>query len=130
MPFPSVLIMLVSVVGPDLMFTTPVVLSVPVAELAEVDGAVAAPLPPLPPLVKKSDLIKPLVPLTLTLDQPAGLCSITSTLVPATTVLNMLESVDADDLRFTPLVVRKVAGVLPIGNLRKSDLIYPVEPPT
>jgi len=32
------------------------------------------------------------------------------------------------DLRFTPLVVRNVAGALPDGRERKSDLIKPSEP--
>jgi len=68
--------------------------------------------------VRKSDLIKPVVPPTFTLDQPAGLCSSTSTLVPARTVLSMFAVVDPDDLRLTPSVVRNVAGVFPIGNLR------------
>jgi len=104
------------------MLTVLDVLSVPAA-FDDAEDDAAEPDEPLPPRVRKSERINPLVPLTLTLDQPAGLCSITSTLVPARTVLSILESVEAADLRLTPLVVRKVAGELPIGILRKSDLI-------
>jgi hypothetical protein len=46
-----------------------------------------------------------------------------------TTVVTTLAPVDAEDLTLTPAVVANVAVPL-IGNLRKSDLIKPVEPPT
>jgi len=84
---------------------------------------------PSPPRERKSDLIKPLFPSTLTFDHPAGSCSDTSTLVFLTTVVTTLAFVDAADLTLTPAVVLNVAVPL-IGNFRKSDLIKPVEPPT
>jgi len=71
--------------GPDLMLTVPVVLSVvdepddePDEELDDEPDVAPAPVAsvpaalPSPPRVRKSDLIKPLLPSTLTLDQPAG----------------------------------------------------------
>jgi len=116
----SVLSMLSLVEGPDLMFTMPLVLSV--EEVVSVDDPVATPSPPLV-RDRKSDLINPVIPLTLTFDQPEGSCSSTSTLVPATTAPRILEPVDADDLILTPSVVKNVAAELPAGNLRKSDLI-------
>ena len=122
--------------GPDLILTVPVVRSVPVAapdddepddEDPEEDVVPAA--LPSPPRVRKSDLMKPLLPPTVTFDQPAGLCSVTVTFDPLSTVATTLESVDADDLTLTPEVAWNVAELL-IGNLRKSDLINPVELPT
>jgi len=132
----NVLTILLFVEGPDLMLTVPVVLSVPVdapddedePDDEDVPDDVPAALPS-PPRVRKSDLIKPFVLLTLTFDQPAGLCSVTSTFEPFSTVATTLESVDADDLTLTPDVALNVAELL-IGNLRKSDLIKPVELPT
>ena len=73
--------------------------------------------------------MNPLVLPTLTFDHPAGLCSVTVTLVPAETVVKILALVDPDALILTPAVVRNVAP-LPTGNLRKSDLMNPVEFPT
>jgi len=72
------------------------------------------PPPPLPieappPRAKKSDLMKPVLPFTLTFDHPAGLCSVTSTLVPATTVSSIHTFVDAEARTLTPPVVWKVA---------------------
>jgi len=116
-----------SVDGPVLMLTVPVVFKVAMTSLVDAAAAVVDKLPL--PRVRKSDLIKPDLPSTLTFDQPAGSCSVTSTLVPFMTVPTTLESVDAADLMLTPSVVRNVAAVFPIGNLRKSDLIYPVEFP-
>jgi len=62
---------------------------------------------PLPGL-RKSDLIYPTEPLTLTLDQPEGLCSRTETGVPLTTVLITFELVDGPDLRLTPSLVHSI----------------------
>ena len=126
MPDASVLIMLVSVDAPDLMLTVPVVLRVPIAASDdETDGAgVSVGVVSLEPRVKKSDLIKPVTPFTLTLDQPVGSCSVTSTLVPAATVATISEFVDAEALTLTASVVRNVAVLLSSsGTVRKSDLI-------
>jgi hypothetical protein len=57
---------------------------------------------------RKSDLIKPVEPPTVTLDQPAGLWSRTSTLVPLFTSVIEVEAVDGSVLRFTLLVVWNV----------------------
>lgn len=122
----SVLIMLPFVEAAVRRFTLPVVFNV-LAVVAEAVGSVAS---VLLPRVKKSDLINPAVPFIVTLDHPAGLCSVTSTLAPALTVLTTLDSVEADSLTLTPPVVWKVAEVSPIWNLKKSDLIKPAEPPT
>jgi len=113
----------------DLRLTVPMVLSV---AIASPDGAASVDVPAeeecVTPAerVRKSDLIKPVVPECLTRDHPAGLCSSTSTLVPERTVSSIRASVDPDALMLTPSVVVNVAGVLPMGNLRKSDLIKPV----
>jgi len=126
-----VLMILSLVDAPALKLTEPVVLRVPIADDVDADATtvvVCAALPS-PPRVRKSDLIKPDVPLTLTFDQPAGSCSLTSTLVPAMTVERTFDVVDALDLTLTPEVVRNVAVPL-IGNLRKSERIKPVEFPT
>ena len=104
--------------GLDLRFTLPVVLSVvddpedgePDEEPAPVASVPAA--LPSPPRVRKSDLINPFLPSTLTFDQPAGSCSVTSTLVPFSTVVNLFDVVDAEALTFTPAVVLNVDGVL------------------
>lgn len=130
--------------APDLMLTLPVVLSVATAVPDDEDpddeepddepDETAAPLAsvpaalPSPPRVRKSDLMNPFFPPTLTFDQPAGSCSVTSTFDPFSTVATTLESVDAVDLTLTPAVALKVAELL-IGNFKKSDLIKPVEPP-
>jgi len=123
--------------GPDLKFTAPDVLSVAITVSDDVEAGAAgddagvedaAVEPPLPPRVKKSDLMKPVDPFDLTLDHPAGLCSKTSTLVPATTVSKTLDVIEADALKLTPSVVRNVAELF-IGNFKKSDLIKPVDPP-
>jgi len=130
----SVLIILWLVDAPDLKLTALVVFNVPVdpddedPDDPDEDDVVPAALPS-PPRVRKSDLIKPFLPPTFTFDQPAGLCSVTSILVPFSTVATTLESVDADDLTLTPAVAVKFA-VLLIGNFKKSDLINPVELPT
>jgi len=60
-------------------------------------------------LVSRSDLMKPFVPLCLTLDHPFDWFSSTSTLVLSASVLTMLLSVDDADLRFTVPVVLRVA---------------------
>lgn len=118
----NVLIIPEVVEEPALMLTAPVVLNVETAATAL--GAV------LPPRVKKSDLMNPFVLPILTLDQPAGLCSVTSTLVPLGTVCKTFDVVDADALTLTPSVVRNVVALLPAETLRKSDLINPVAFPT
>jgi hypothetical protein len=85
--------MLVAVEGPSLKLTSPVVLNVM--------GAFAV------GNVRRSDLMKPIVPFILTLDQPAGSCSRRRTFVPGSTVLIMFESVsvEAEDLKLTLPVV-------------------------
>jgi len=124
----SVLIMLWLNDAPVLKLTAPVVRIVAITVSA--GGGVPVDVPPLalpsPPRVRKSDLIKPLIPFALTLDQPAGSCSVTSTQEPLATVVTTRESIDAEALTLTPAVVVNVAAVLPTGNFRKSDLIKPV----
>ena len=91
----SVLIMLLLVEGPALRFTP-----VEVQRLELCDASA-------PSCERRSDLIKPVEPLCLTLDHPFDWFSNTSTLVRADNVLIMSASVDALDLRFTlPLVLR------------------------
>jgi len=114
------------------MLTVPVVFRVAPAALPddEDDGAAAAAaVAPLPPRVRKSDLIKPALSPILTLDHAAGSCSRTSTFVPDDTVMTTSAEVVAATLRLTPSVVVNVAGVFPIGNFRKSERINPVELP-
>jgi len=94
----SILLWLVP--GPDLKLTPVVVLKVPMTVCEEEDDESDA-----PDADRKSDLIKPDVPLWRTLDHPLACCSITSTLVPAANVLITLSFVEGPVLKFTALVV-------------------------
>jgi len=136
-PNGNVLIMLAVVEALLRRLTLPIVLSVPIISP---DGGVVSPVPGEPDEppdglevvfvnLRKSDLIKPVLPPTVTFDQPAGSCSLTSTLVLALTTDIELALVDADERRCTPAVVRNEPSE-PVGSLRKSDLMKPVVLPT
>ena len=95
----SVLIMLALVDELALKLTEPMVLSVA--------GAPDEP-PDAPDSDSKSDLIKPSVPLCLTLDHPFDSFASISTLVFAASVLTILDVVDEPDLKLTEPVVLRV----------------------
>jgi hypothetical protein len=87
----TVNITLVPVDGPVLKLTRVVVLSVMGALLVVV--------------ARKSDLIYPTEPPTLTVDHPDGLCSSISTPVPGARVVILLALVDGPVLKLTLVVV-------------------------